>query len=118
MLWREGAGHVVEPADPIFPQFKVKVILRRTEDKNTFLDRHLEKLEGKTVIARVGLDTWRPKEQDSTVYLYSARRFPSVEADPRSGRLSRESMGTKFVRRSVPFDRERRQRKAALPPPK
>jgi len=66
------AGSSSSLADPIFPQFKLRVILRRTEDKNTFLDRHLEKLEGKTVIARAGLDTRRFKEQDSTVTSFSA----------------------------------------------
>ena len=77
VLRRDGGRHVVESADPLFPQFKVKVILQRSEDKNSLLTRHLEKLEGRTVIARGGLDTRRLKEQDRTVYLH-LRDIPQV----------------------------------------
>ena len=69
-LHRKDAFHYVETSDGMFPDTHLIVNLERSEDKNRLLDRHLESLEGKTVIARGFLDGRRIGQENGVIYLY------------------------------------------------
>jgi hypothetical protein len=62
--------YYVETGDATFSDFKLLVGLERSEDKNRALDRHLESLEGKAVIAYGYLDCRRITQENATIYLY------------------------------------------------
>jgi hypothetical protein len=68
-LIMEGVFYAVQTSDGIFPNPKLLVILERVEDKNRQLDRYLEGLEGKTVIAHGLLDIRRVGLDKGTLYL-------------------------------------------------
>jgi hypothetical protein len=62
--------YYVETSDATFSDFKLLVGLGRAEDKNRALDRHLESLEGKAVIAYGYLDCRRITQENAKIYLY------------------------------------------------
>jgi hypothetical protein len=67
-LVRDGTGYAVESNDSLFPQAKLLVELERSEDKNRFLDRRLEALQNKTVVARGFLDCRRVPDREGAVF--------------------------------------------------
>ena len=62
--------YYVETNDATFSDFKLLVGLGRAEDKNRALDRHLESLEGKAVVAYGYLDCRRVTQENAKIYLY------------------------------------------------
>jgi len=62
--------YYVETSDATFSDFKLLVGLERAEDKNRALDRHLEGLDGKAVIAYGYLDCRRITQENAKIYLY------------------------------------------------
>ena len=69
-LVEQGSRYAVEAADTHFADTKVLVVLGRSEDKNRRLDRHLESLKGKTVVANGFLDCRRIGQEQGVIYLY------------------------------------------------
>ena len=62
--------HWIESGDAIFADTQVMVALARSEDKNRELDRHLQSLEGKTVIASGYLDCRHMRQPHPELWLH------------------------------------------------
>jgi hypothetical protein len=69
-LVQDGTRYAIESNDSIFPQTKLLIKLERSEDKNRFLDRHLDTLKGKMVLAKGFLDCRRIGQEQGVIYLY------------------------------------------------
>src|SRR5947209_13693653 len=79
-LHKESSYWYIEAEDATFPQFKAKVILERSEDKDRelseFLDEHLDR----EMVARGMLDTRRIKDP-FTIFIYFHLRSNIWSAD-------------------------------------
>jgi hypothetical protein len=69
-LIQEDAEFAVQTSDTNFPNMKLLVKLERGEDKNRLLDRYLDDLKGKTVVANGFLDCRRVGKEQGVIYLY------------------------------------------------
>ena len=69
-LFYQNASSYIRTNDSSFPDVSLVVKLERTEDKNRNLDRHLEQLHGKPVIANGFLDCRRIGQEPSVIYMY------------------------------------------------
>ena len=68
-LVHKGTMYDIETSDAMFSNVKLLVRLERSEDKNHFLDRHLEALNGKSVVAHGFLDCRRVGQAEGIIYL-------------------------------------------------
>jgi hypothetical protein len=82
-LLHQGPAYYVQTHDANFPDQKLLVRLERSEDKNRALDRHLEQLEGQSVIARGFLDCRRVGQEAAVIYLYLSSADQIVGREPR-----------------------------------
>jgi hypothetical protein len=69
-LVQKGAAYAVEASDAHFADTKVMVVLERSEDKNRGLDRRLESLKGRIVVANGFPDCRRIGHEWGVIYLY------------------------------------------------
>lgn len=69
-LLRQGPVYYIQTHDSTFTEVKLLVKLERSEDKNRMLDRHLERLHGKSVIANGFLDCRRIGQETGVIYIY------------------------------------------------
>ena len=81
-LLHQGPAYYIQTHDASFPEQKLLVWLERSEDKNRALDRHLEQLDGQSVIARGFLDC-RRVGQEAVIYLYLTSAEQVVRREPR-----------------------------------
>jgi hypothetical protein len=82
-LHHQGPAYYVQTHDANFPEQKLLVQLERSEDKNRALDRHLEQLEGQSVIARGFLDCRRVGQEAGVIYIYLHSADQIVGLEPR-----------------------------------
>ena len=69
-LFHQSAISYIQARDSSFPDVRLVVKLERGEDKNKILDRYLEDLNGKSVVANGFLDCRRIGQEPGVVYLY------------------------------------------------
>ena len=66
----QGPIYYIQTHDSFFTDVKLLVRLERSEDKNRILDRHLEKLLGKSVLAKGLLDCRRVGQEKGVIYMH------------------------------------------------
>jgi len=69
-LFYQNASSYIRTNDSSFPNVSLVVKLEQSEDKNPLLDRHLEQLHGKPVIANGFLDCRRVGQEPGVIYMY------------------------------------------------
>jgi hypothetical protein len=70
-LFYQSAISYIRTNDSSFPDAKLVVKLERSEDdKNRVLDRHLQELNGKPVVANGFLDCRRVGQEPGVIYMY------------------------------------------------
>jgi hypothetical protein len=69
-LIHQKAISFIQAYDSSFPDVRLVVKLERSEDKNQELDRHLEGLHGKPVVANGFLDCRRVGQEAGVIYMY------------------------------------------------
>lgn len=85
-LLRQGMRYYVQTDISSFRDTKLRVMLWRTEDKNRLLDRHLEKLYQKTVVATGFIDCRRIGHEAGVIDIY-LNNESQVAVVPISGNL-------------------------------
>ena len=69
-LFHQGLDYYIQIHDSMFTDVKLLVRLERSEDKNRILDLHLERLNGKSVIANGFVDCRRVGQETGVIYIY------------------------------------------------
>ena len=69
-LFHQSSISYIRTNDSSFPDAKLVVKLERNEDKNPALDRYLQELNGKPVVANGFLDCRRISQEPGIIYMY------------------------------------------------
>jgi len=69
-LFHQSSISYIRTNDSSFPETKLVVKLERNEDKNPALDRYLQELNGKPVVANGFLDCRRIGQEPGVIYMY------------------------------------------------